>query len=89
MYGPRATSHCFLLFPLHQLSPLASLQLLGFVNAFQLGAFMEKQLTMRGGQTPVQVGGGGKLPADDGAACERHALLLAVLWTPWNDLSCL
>jgi hypothetical protein len=28
----------------------------GFVNAFQLGAFMEKQLTIRGGQTPVQVG---------------------------------
>ncbi|KAI8462561.1 MAG: GroES-like protein [Monoraphidium minutum] len=26
----------------------------GFVNAFQLGAFMEKQLTIRGGQTPVQ-----------------------------------
>ncbi|CAM6115727.1 unnamed protein product [Calypogeia fissa] len=26
----------------------------GLVNGFMLGAFMEKQLTMRGGQTPVQ-----------------------------------
>ena len=26
----------------------------GIAHAFQLGAFMEKQLTMRGGQTPVQ-----------------------------------
>jgi threonine dehydrogenase-like Zn-dependent dehydrogenase len=26
----------------------------GFVNHFNIGAFMEKQMTMRGGQTPVQ-----------------------------------
>ncbi len=27
---------------------------IGYVNHFNLGAFMEKQLTMRGGQTPCQ-----------------------------------
>ena len=56
----------------------------GMCNQFMVGAFMEKGLTMRGGQTPVQrywhqllelIQAGGRLMGELAACCQLNILL--------------